>query len=62
MLRTLARPSAHFALSLRLQGKLVPSANAPAKRRQALVVKRNSAGFCFFIFRSSEACGFGSKT
>ncbi|EPG64658.1 hypothetical protein LEP1GSC061_1010 [Leptospira wolffii serovar Khorat str. Khorat-H2] len=58
MLRTLAWPAAHFALSLVLLSKTRAKSSGLAKRRQALVVKQNSAGICFFIFRSSEVCRF----
>ncbi|PJZ64075.1 hypothetical protein CH371_20080 [Leptospira wolffii] len=58
MLRTLAWASPHFALSFVLQGKPHAKSFGLAKRRQALVVKQNSAGSCFIIFRSSEVCGF----
>ncbi|TGK08625.1 hypothetical protein EHO58_05560 [Leptospira selangorensis] len=40
---TLAWPSAHFALSLVLQSKLRAKSFGLAKRRQALVVRRNIA-------------------
>ncbi|PJZ64060.1 hypothetical protein CH371_20095 [Leptospira wolffii] len=53
MLRTLAWPPAHFALSLILHGKLRAKSYGLAKRRQALVVKRHFCYFFVFNFAAS---------
>ncbi|PJZ47535.1 hypothetical protein CH362_18755 [Leptospira saintgironsiae] len=62
MLRTFAWPSAHFALSLVLLSKPRAKSFGLAKRRQALVVRRNDANIFsfkvifFFDFRSIKIC------
>ncbi|TGM88722.1 hypothetical protein EHR05_10950 [Leptospira licerasiae] len=59
MLRTLAWPPAHFALSLVLQGKSRAKSFGLAKRRQALVVIRTfSSRFEWAAWRASMPANY----